>query len=412
MKKIVLFLLAFCGVVFAAYLINEWMAGFESPGYVLMGLGHWSLETSLVVFLVALIIGFFLLYFFFRFLGMLMRLPGKMKTRGKNVKFNRSQEALISGLVDSAEGNWERAEKVLIKHAANSGAPLLHYLTAARAAQSRGSIEKRDEYLRKASEQSGDANIALGLTQAELHLSSNQFDQALETLTKLQSIDSGHASVLKMLHQVYQRVGDWEAMRKLIPSLNDNKVLLEAEVKLLESETFSNLLKQAAEQRNETQIKEVWQKMPTHIKNSSGISSIYYAAMIDVTGGAEIEEEIANSIVKNWDETLLVIYGNVVSNNYVKQLQTAEQWLAIHSDSAVLQRVLAKICIRCEQMEKAEQYLVKSIAIDPTVAAYQLLGDVLVEKGDALKASESYKNGLELASNEVVKRAESITGAI
>jgi len=47
------------------------------------------------------------------------------------------------------------------------------------------------------------------LTQAELHLSGNQFDQALETLTRLQSINPTHASVLKLLHQTYHHIGDW-----------------------------------------------------------------------------------------------------------------------------------------------------------------------------------------------------------
>lgn len=410
MKKIIYFSVALCIAIAGAYFIQSWISTYDNPGYVLIGLGHWSLETSFVIFLVALAIGFALLYAFFRFLGVLVRMPSKLKNKGKSIKFNRSQEALISGLVDSAEGNWEKAEKVLIKHASNSGAPLLHYLTAARAAQSRGAIEKRDEYLRKATEQSGETDIAVGLTQAELHLSSNQFDQALEALTKLQSIDSGHASVLKMLHQTYQRVGDWEGMRQLIPSLNKNKVLLEAEVKLLESETFSRLLKQAAEQKDADKIQALWADIPSHIKSVQGISAIYFAAMIEAKAGTKVEEEIANSLVKNWDETILVLYGNVEAEDSLKQLQTAEQWLSIDSSNAVLLRVLGKISIKCQQMEKAEQYLTKSVGFEPTVAAYQLLGDVLVEKGDTLKASECYKNGLELASSEVVIQVEGISG--
>ena len=347
---------------------------------------------------------------FFRLLGVLLRLPGKLKNKGKSVKFNRSQEALIAGLVDSAEGNWEKAEKILIKHASNSGAPLLHYLTAARAAQSRGAIEKRDEYLRKATEQSGETDIAVGLTQAELHLSANQFDQALETLTKLHSIDSGHASILKLLHQTYQRVGDWEGLRKLIPSLHQNKVLMEAEVKLLESETFSSLLKQAAEQGDAEKIQQLWATIPEHVQSFQGISTIYFAAMIEVGAGDKVEEEIAKTLIKNWDETLLVLYANIKSKDYQKQLQTAEQWLAIHSGNAVLLRILGKISIKCKQMEKAEQYLTKSVGIEPTVAAYQLLGDVLSGKGDKDKASDSYRKGLELASSEVVQHIEGIDG--
>ena len=253
----------------------------------------------------------------------------------------------------------------------NSGAPLLHYLTAARAAQSRGAIDKRDEYLRKAVDQSGEADIAVGLTQAELHLSSNQFDQALEALTKLQSIDSGHASVLKLLHQTYQKIGDWESIRKLIPSLHKNKILMEAEVKLLESETFSSLLKQAARTGDVGEIQKLWNDIPEHVQSVQGIQTIYFAGMIGAKAGARVEQELVESIIKKWDETLLVLYGNIRTDDVQKQLQTAEQWLSVHSGSAVLLRVLGKISRKCKQMEKAEQYLIKSIGIDPTVAAYQ-----------------------------------------
>ena len=406
MKNIIYFLGSLCIAVAAAFLIQNWLSAYDDSGYVLIGMGHWSLETSVTVFAVAQIIGFFLLYIFFRLLGVLIRLPSKMKHKGKNIKFNRSQEALIAGLVDSAEGNWEKSEKILIKHAANSGAPLLHYLTAARAAQSRGAIEKRDEYLRKATEQSGETDIAVGLTQAELHLSANQFDQALETLIKLHSIDSGHASVLKLLHQTYQRVGDWEGLRALIPSLHQNKVLMEAEVKLLETETFSRLLKQAAEEADAKKIQQLWETIPEHVQAIQGILTIYYAAMIEVGAGEQIEDALAKTIVKNWDETLLVLFASIQTQDNQKQLQTAEQWLAIHSGNAVLLRILGKICIKCKQMEKAEQYLTKSVGVEPTVAAYQLLGDVLREKGDKDKASDSYRKGLELASSEVVSRVE------
>ncbi|WP_305909103.1 heme biosynthesis HemY N-terminal domain-containing protein [Methylomarinum sp. Ch1-1] len=410
MKNIIYFLGALFVAIAAAFIIHGWLTQYNDPGYVLIGFGHWALETSLVVFAVSSVIAFFVFYVFFRFLGWLLRLPSRMKEKGKTIKFNRSQEALIAGLVDSAEGNWERAEKVLIKHASNSGAPLLHYLTAAKAAQSRGAFEKRDEYLSKAAEQASDSDIAVGLTQAELHLSEKQFEQALQTLSKLHSIEPGHASVLKMLHQAYQLAGDWEGLRKLIPSLHKNKILMEAEVKLLETETYSRLLKQAAEEGDEDDIQQCWDSVPEHIRTVQGIAAIYYAAMIEAGAGAKIEGQLVNSLVKSWDETLLVLYGNIESADFAKQLQTGEQWLAVHHSDAVLLRVLGKISMKCGQMEKAEQYLAKSVATDPSVAGYQLLGDLLLEKGDKDKASDCFKRGLELASNEVVSRVESISG--
>ncbi|MGJ0489314.1 heme biosynthesis HemY N-terminal domain-containing protein [Methylobacter sp.] len=410
MKKTILFFLgALLIAIAAAFLVNEWLSSFESPGYVLIGIGSWSIETSLVVFAVSLIIGFFVFYLFFRFLGWLLRLPGQLKARGRNIKFNRSQEALIAGLVDSAEGNWEKAEKVLIKHASHSGAPLIHYLTAAKAAQSRGAIDKRDEYLRKAADQAPGSDVAIGLTQAELHLSGNQFDQALETLTRLHSIDPTHANVLKLLHQTYQHIGDWEGIRKLIPSLHNNKVLMEAEIKLLETEAFSKLLKQAAENGDINEIESLWAEIPDYIKSMHGVSAIYFAAMIEAGAGAKVEDELVKALSANWDQTLLVLFGSIKSGDAVRQLETAEQWLTSHAGDAVLLSVIGKLSLKCGDAGKAEKYFNHSITVEPTVQAYQLLGDLLFARGDKDKASECYKSGLELASSEIVSRIDTIS---
>ncbi len=409
MKQILYFLATLLITVATAFIASNWLGGFDSSGYVLIGIGTWSLETSLVVFTISLIIGFYVFYMFFRSLGWLFRLPGRLKQRGRNVKFNRSQEALIAGLVDSAEGNWEKAEKVLIKHASHSGAPLIHYLTAARAAQSRGALDKRDEYLKQASDQVPGADVVVGLTQAELHLSGNQFEQALETLAKLHSIDPSHASVLKLLHQAYQRVGDWEGVRKLIPSLNANKVLMEAEIKLLETETFSNLLRQAAAQKDASACEQLWSGIPDYIKTVSGVSAIYFAAMIGSGAGAKIEQELARAVSKNWNETLLELYGCVESDDIFKQTEMAEQWLNLHPNNAVLLNVLGKLNLKSGNNDNAQAYLLRSIAIEPSVQAYQLLGDLSYLQGNKDKGGDYYKQGLELASSEVVQRVEAIS---
>ncbi|EIC30662.1 heme biosynthesis protein HemY [Methylomicrobium album] len=408
MKKILYFLGPVFITIAAALGAYYGFKSLETPGYVLVGIGHWSIETTLAAFVVALILAFFLLYIFFRLLGWLFRLPGQLKKRGSHIKFNRSQEALIAGLVDSAEGNWEQAEKILIKHASHSGAPLIHYLTAARAAQSRGAFDKRDEYLQKAADQAPGSNIAIGLTQAELHLSGNQFDQALETLAKLHSINPTHASVLKLLHQTYQQVGDWEAIRKLLPSLHHNKVLMEAEVKLLETETFSRLLKQAAELGDASQIALLWSETPAHIKKMHGMSAIYFAAMIEAGAGARIEEELAHTLSVNLDDTLLVLYGSIQSNDAAGQLATAEQWLTAGPGNAVLLSTLGKLSLQLGGGEKAESYLNRSITLDPSVDAYQLLGDLYFGQNEKDKACESYKSALELSSSEIVTRLDQI----
>ncbi|MGB4497348.1 MAG: heme biosynthesis HemY N-terminal domain-containing protein [Methylococcaceae bacterium] len=409
MKKLLFPLIILSSLGYAGFVGSQFLTTLNSAGYVLIGIEQWSIETSLFVFLGVLIALFFIFYFSFRLLGFTFRLPKKIKNRVERNKLAISQQALIKGLVDSAEGNWENAEEILIKHASNSGAPLIHYLTAARAAQSRGAIDKRDEYLQIAAQHGDNAEIAVGLTQAELNLSGEQYSEALETLTRLHSMNPTHASVLRLLHLTYQQLGDWQALRSLIPSLNTHKVLMEAELKLVETEVFSNLLKQAAEQKNTAELKRLWSEMPLSIKVMRGVAAIYFAAMIDVGVGAEIEDELVKNLSSNWNDTLLVLFGNIQSTDPILQLETAERWLIGHADDSVLLMVLGKLSGQRADYVKAARYLKQSITLEPNVQSYRLLGDLALTQGDANSASQFYKQGLELASGELVNQIEFLT---
>ncbi len=408
MKNWVLFVLSLLLTLVAVFFVNQWLKSFDNPGYVLIGIGTWQMEMSLIVFLVSIIVGFYVFYLLFRWLGWLLRLPSQLKSRSRNIKFNRSQDALIAGLVGSAEGKWEQAEKVLIKHATNSGAPLIHYLTAAKAAQSRGAYDKRDEYLKRAATHASETDLAIGLTKAELQFSANQFDHALETLTKLHSIDATHASVLKLMHQTYQRLGDWQGLRKLLPTLNKNKILMETEIKKLEVEAFSGVLNQAVKQGNSDEMRLLWTEIPPHIKKNPDVAAIYFAAMIQAGLSNEIENELAETLTINWDETLLLLFGSLQSSNVAKQLETAEMLFAHHKQDGALLTILGRLSFKCENYEKAGKYLQRSLTIDPNVQAYRLLGDLYYAQGEDHKANLAYKQGLELASSGVVSQVDEV----
>ncbi len=406
MKYVIYLLLALFVAVGSAVYLHRMVLSSDNPGYVIIGNNDWVMETSLYVLAIMLVLAFILLYILLRLISHAIRLPRTLKNRGQSKKSDRSQQALISGLIDSAEGNWEKAEKSLIRHAANSGAPLMHYLTAAKAAQSRGAFSQRDEYLKLAHESTDGEELVVGLTEAELHLSDQQFDKALEGLTELQSIAPTHAKVLSLLHQTYERLGDWEAIRKLMPSLHKNKVLMETELKLIETETFSALIKEHAEDKNLDALRELWDDMPDHTKKMSGMHAIYFAAMIDAGAGDEIEDGLLKSLSKEWNETLVVLYGCIQSKNVKKQLSRAERWLSNHPRDAILLRMLGKLCKREKHYEKAEKYLAASVGIEPSVDAYLLLGDMFLEQNDTTRASECFRRGLLLASEEVVNQID------
>lgn len=382
------------------------LASQGDAGYVIIGIGDLALETSLYVAVMFVAVTFLLLYALIRLVFGAAKLPQALKKRGAEDAVKRSQEALISGLLQTAEGNWEKAERNLIRHAADSGVPLINYLTAARAAHGRGAQEQREEYLRLAQNSMPGTELAVGLTRAELQLSTRQFEEALQSLADLHRIAPGHAAVLRLFHQLYAQTENWEALHGLMPQLRSNKILMEAEIKLLETETYSALLKQRAESRDPAALREIWRHIPAHIREMTGIESLYFAAMIEAGAGQEVEEGVRLALGQDWNETLLVLYGCIQMADTAKQLQHAEAWLAPHPDDPVLLRVLGALATRIKQTEKARHYLQRSLDEEPSVEAYRLMADLLFAEKDFATAGEFYRKGLMLASKEVVAQIE------
>ena len=406
--RVLIWLLALPAILVGAVILayQQLLAGAGGSGFFIVGIGNWSLETSFFFASLVLLIGFLVLYLSIALVMGVIRLPKRLKQRGGEQKAKKSQEALIAGLLESAEGNWEKAEKHLIRHAANSGVPLINYLTAARAAQSRGAFDQRDEYLKMARETMPEAELAIGLTRAELQMSNQQFDDAIESLTELNQIAPSHAKVLKMLHQVYAQVEDWEGLSRLIPKLHANKVLMEAEIKLLETETYSALLKRQAELKDGDVLRDAWLNIPEHIRAVSGIQQLYFAAMIEAGAGEEIEPRLRELLNREWGETQIVLYGCVQLTDPLEQLSLAEKWVPKHSSDPVFLRVLGKLALRANQLEKATQYITSSLEIEASVEAFRLMGDVLLQQQQAERACLYFRNGLLFAASEAIAQVD------
>ena len=92
-----------------------------------------------------------------------------------------------------------------------------------------------------------------------------------------------------------------------------------------------------------------------------------------------------------------------------QQLGTAEGWATAHPSDAILLRVLGKLSLRANRLEKAKSYLKSSLAAEPSVEAFQLMGDVLMKQKDPLNACQYFRNGLLFASNGVVALIEEQT---
>ena len=393
MKLLVYLLLGLIGAVALGLLLVQ------EPGYVLIGYREWTLETTLSLLVFGLLLTFVALYLALRFLAGLRRAPLRLRQWEQRRKALRARNALNRGLIELAEGNWNGAEKRLLLHASDSDTPLLNYLAAARAAQKQGAHERRDHYLRLAHQGMPAADIAVGLTQAELQIAHRQMEQALATLTHLRTLAPRHAYVLELLMRLYERVQDWEHLRDLLPELRKRGVLNNDAADRLEIRLHSELLIQAARSGDVELLREAWTRVPRRLLHNADLV-LAYASRLHLLGEEdETEALLRATLKKNWDDRLVDLYGRLQSK-VAAQLTTAEDWLRDRDRNAVLLLALGRLAMRNSLWGKARGYLEASIGSAPTIEGYQLLGALAEQLDDSVLTTECYRQAARLATGE------------
>ncbi len=395
MKFFLLAIIALVGSVLLTLLL------LKDPGYVLIGYGEQGYETTLAFMVFAAVVAFVLLYGVLRIIAGLLRTPRQLRAWDQHRKSIRARKSLDRGLMELAEGNWAAAEKHLLQRSGDSDNPLITYLAAARAAQQQGAHDRRDHYLRLAHEAMPQADVAVGLTQAELQLAHRQMEQSLATLNHLRTIAPKHAYVLKLLMRLYERLGDWEQLRELLPELRRRNVVKVDEFAKLETQVHAALIEGA---RDAETLKLHWDRVPRGLQQDSGLLYGYASRLIALDKQAEAESVIRSALHNHWDARLVDLYGRIEGENANLQMSVTEDWLRDHQSDAVLLQAMGRIALRNQLWGKARSYLEQAIAIQPTVEGYQLLGNLMEKMEENETAVECFRKGMALATGETLDR--------
>lgn len=393
MFKFLIGLLILIVVVLGAILFVK-----EDPGFLLVKYGDYSLETSLAFGIIAVAIIALLIHFLFKIILGIWHIPLSVKRQSQNRRYTKSRKLLNQGLIDLAEGRFAQAENNLIKLVDYSENPLLHYLAAARAAQQQGKYDQRDNYLKAAHEAKPEAEIAIGVTQAELQLSHHQSEQALATLTHLRSIAPRHDYLIRLIAKVHYQLEDWRALAELLPDIRKKKLFKEDRLKVMEIVAYKGFLSISADTDNQSRLDAAWDKVPKIAQADADILihcvNLYNKANWQL---AHAEQLLVKSLDQQWHDGLIETYGELSAKDSTNQLKQAEKWLADYGENENLLLALGRICIRAKLWGKAQGYLEASIGVNATPAACFALGELFsqnLQQQD--KSTDYYKKGLEL----------------
>jgi HemY protein len=370
----------------------------QDNGYVLIGYGQWTIEGSLALFALVGLLLFLILHIGMRMLSHIWSMPEQMKGWRQKRRGQRARQALTRGLLELAEGRWKLAERHLTRYVSQSETPLLNYLSAARAAQLQGEHERRDDYLQLAHESMPSADVAVGITQAELQLAHQQYEQALATLMHVRSLSPKHDHVMKLLIELYENLGEWQKLEEMLPDLKRRKVISEQASQTLEIKIYSECLKQQSGELES--LVNYWQTLPKTAKQQQSILLDYCRNMVALGAGSRVEPLIASSLQQAWNPELVTLYGQIQLVDPAPQLASAEIWLRQHPEDPVLLLTLARLSLQNKLWGKGRSYLEASIAIHPTPESYQKLGLLLEHLGEKDKAMQYFRAGLGLLYEE------------
>jgi HemY protein len=368
------------------------LVALPDPGYVLLGYGKYSVETSLLV----LLVGFGLLYVGLRLLAGLWHVPAKLQ-HWEGRRHNRRLQRLFNGaVIDLAEGRLERAERRLARVVKSRQAPLQAYLSAARVAGQSGADERRDTYLELALQHNPGTEITVALTRAEILLSASQLEQAQTVLTRLHNTAPRNSQVLRLLMQLYVQQQDWQQLRDLLPELRRRQVLNDQQWQQLAVKVYRERVLALSSSSDLESLKAGWKQLPPPVQQDEGLLAVYIEQLVRLGEHEQAEKLLGSRIREVWNQRLVYLYGDLQSGDASAQQSLAERWLEQHRQDPVLLLSLAKISLRNQLWGKARSYFEASIDLQPSAEAYRLLGTLLEQLEEPDKAAECYRKGVEL----------------
>lgn len=361
------------------------------PGYVVINFRGYLIEMSVPVLVGLMAIVFFLAWMILK----LFRAPRKLGEVAGRYRTGRAGQRLTRGVIEVAEGNFAKGERLLARAADVSEAPLLNYLQAARAAHLLGQDERRDRWLRQAYENLPEAANAVLLTQAELQLDQSQYESALATLRQIEENSPNHSHALVLLGRLYYRLEDWSHLSDIMPKLRKYGRLDDATLTKWSLRVHQEHLESAADGEAVTAA---WKNVPKDQKKDIGLLETYYSSLIRTGLHDKAEKDLAADLRREWRPALVRLFGIVDGSDAPRQLKKAENWLKNHSEDADLLLAAARLCLRCELWGKARSYLETVISIRPTPEAYQEYGRLLNRLGEGEAAADAYRAGLGLVT--------------
>ncbi len=375
-------------VIGAAMVCGPLLAG--NKGYVLIAIGDYTIEMTVISAGILALLLYGVLWCTERLLLRLFHIKGSTRRWFSERRRRKARERTLAGTLALAEGQFQQAETLMRKSAPDSDQALLNYLSAAEAAQAQGQTERRDAYLQQAAEQHPRASLAVSLIRARLLLRQQQYPEAERLLQSLDQTHPQHAVIQQLLKECYLALGHWSQLLALLPQLSKRKQLSADELQQLQQQIYPPLFAERAASAGRDGVMELWQELPRALRQDATTQAAAATAFIKLGDETQAQEILLDGVRRSLHPSLLAVVPQLQqpAPKLLAQLQKAEQ--SAESSAALLQAI-GILLLRQREMERAQGYLERAVALQPQATAYRALAELMEQQRLFEKANFYYR---------------------
>lgn len=377
-------------VIVAALAAFGWHWVAADPGYVLLRLHGWRVETTVVAAVLILLLAWALLTVLWR----LLRWPfGAFSRRHRRL----SQQRMGDGLIALIEGRHGDAERDLNRASRLDSLRAPALLASAEAASRRGEHGRALEALNQASQSAPQAARVL---RARVLRREGKPAEALALLAPESDKGTLTPAGWRELALAALASGDVRRAREALDPLQKSGALGTRAYAALEAKILAATINAAPDG---AALNTLWSQLPKAQRRVPAVIDAYARRAASFGLILPAMDEVESALRREWSSLLVETYGVLGGDDLEARLRRAESWLDGHPNDANLLLTLGRMCVRLKLWGKANQYLQRSLALAPSAGAWEALGDTFAGQGNPEQAQRCYRNALALIRGDAVE---------
>ena len=348
-------------------------------GYVLLEFFQYSLETSVPV----LILGMLLAYVLMRILALIWRSPRIIREMLANRSAKRTQRLLNDSLILLSKGDMRRAKKKL-KSASSTSYPVLQtFLLNIEMCIDSGDIAESHKWVETASSKLPEVKDYIYTFASNLLIDGEYFIDARSYVDELITSNPKNATANQLLFKILKGTRDYDLiLRKIFEFssyVNDDEL----------AQAIHSLVKDAIKHQKPTNI--IFERIPRSIETHPMVVTSKIESWINNKEYLKAETELRKQIPNNWNKELILLYAELGEEKVNELSERADKWLEERPKDANLWLVASRLAQKDGLWSKAQQCIERSIEISPASETYTELALILSELGEKEQASEALK---------------------